>query len=159
MKERYFEAARWDYLLRLITVGIILFAVVFTFFNPNLWVMLAFGAIIVGSYFFMVRGYRVEKGRLVIIRPGWEKSFDLRDLKDVRFDPDAMKWSWRVWGNGGLFGWIGLFRNRRLGMYNAYVSNRYRCVVIELDERPLVISPSDPDSLISSVEKAATKTG
>jgi len=153
MKERYFKAARWDYLLSLITVGITLFAVVFIFFNPNPWVVMVFGAILVGSYFFMVRGYRVEEGRLVIIRPGWEKSFDLCGLKNVRFDPEAMKWSWRIWGNGGLFGWIGLFRNRRLGRYKAYVSNRYRCVVLETTDRTLVVSPADAESFIQVLKK------
>lgn len=150
--EKYFSAAPWDILLKLITGGLCIFGIVLIFFSPGFWTIAVMGGLIVGSFFFTVRGYKLEGKTLKIQRVGWTKDFNLRNLKDVGIDNHAMQRSWRLMGNGGLFGWIGTFRNSRLGTYRAYVTNRYRCVVLDLENRVLVLSPDKPEAFIAAVQ-------
>jgi hypothetical protein len=65
-----------------------------------------------------------------------------------------MKRSLRVAGNGGVFAWVGWFRNKRLGTYRAFVTDARRCVVLRLPKRPVVVSPDRPEEFVRAVESA-----
>lgn len=143
--QNYFRPARWDYLLSLVTASICVLFGAFIFSNPNVYTILIMGGILAGSLLFMTRGYSLSGKQLIIHRPLMNKSFDLEGLQKIHADPNAMKRSWRLMGNGGLFGWTGTFRNRHLGTYKAYVTNRYRCVVLQLETTTIVLSPKNPE--------------
>ncbi|WP_372807439.1 PH domain-containing protein [Pontiella sp.] len=93
---------------------------------------------------FIVRGYAVENGRLLIRRVGWVKTFPLDELESVEIDPQAMHGSIRLFGNGGLFSFTGLYRNKRLGNYRSFVNDWKRSVVVRFANRTIVVSPDDP---------------
>ncbi|MEY4387720.1 MAG: hypothetical protein RLY20_3003, partial [Verrucomicrobiota bacterium] len=62
----------------------------------------------------------ITDDELRVERLGWQNRFRLADVKSVVADPEAMRWSIRLCGSGGLFGFFGWFRNRTLGTYRAY---------------------------------------
>ncbi len=103
------------------------------------------------SLLFTVRGYRIEMGCLYIERLIWDTRIDLRHLRSVEADPDAMARAWRTFGNGGLFSFSGWFRNKKLGFFRAWVTNRKDCVVLKLEDRTLVVSPSEPASFAEAL--------
>ena len=103
------------------------------------------------SLLFTVRGYRIEMGCLYIERLIWDTRIDLRHLRSVEADPDAMARAWRTFGNGGLFSFSGWFRNKKLGFFRAWVTNRKNCVVLKLEDRTLVVSPSEPASFAEAL--------
>lgn len=149
----YFKASSWDPLLQLITIAVCTFSILFIIYNPNFGAILFFGALVIIPPFFTVRGYSLEDKKLVVHRLGWVKEIDLKSFKNAEVNNQAMKSSWRLLGNGGLFGWIGTFSNKRLGTYRAYVSNRYQCVILELENKKIVISPDSPDEFINKIEE------
>ena len=67
-------------------------------------------------------------------------------------DPDVIKGSLRVVGNGGLFSFSGLFWSRRLGRYRLYATDLKRSVVLVTPERILVVSPADPDEFLRHIQ-------
>lgn len=148
----FFKAASWDPLLKIITGGILLFAVAFILFSPGITTFLIMGGLIAIPPFFMVKGYRMQDRKLLIQRLGWTKVCDISDLRHAEYRGAAMKGSWRLLGNGGLFGWIGTFNNRALGTFRAYATNRNQCVVLELGNRTLLVTPEDPDIFVESLE-------
>lgn len=152
MTGKYFKAARWDALLQIITGGVCIFGIVLILYNPRFRTITIMGGLIIGSFFFTVRGYSLKGETLKIHRVGWTKDFNLHNLKDAEIDNNAMRRSWRLLGNGGLFGWIGTFRNSRRGKYKAYVTNRYQCVVLDLGNQVLVLSPVEPYKFIAAVK-------
>lgn len=111
--------------------------------------------ILTGTALFAVRGFRLEDRCLVVRRLGWNTRIPLDGLQSVTLDPDAMKDSLRLAGNGGLFACTGLFRNKRLGLYGAFVTDLNRCVVLRLPKRPIVISPDRPEEFVRTVKTAA----
>ena len=102
---------------------------------------------------FMVRGYEVSPDHLDILRPGWRVSLDLTRLLSVEADPDAMKGSIRLFGNGGLFCFAGLFRNRKLGNYRAFATAPKRAVVLKFEGRTVVVTPDDPEGFAEAVRR------
>ena len=101
---------------------------------------------------FMVTGYEVDAQRLRVGRPLWATAFPLEGLSRAWKDPDVIKGSLRVVGNGGLFSFSGLFWSRRLGRYRLYATDLKRAVVLVTPERILVVTPADPDEFLRHIQ-------
>lgn len=93
---------------------------------------------------FSVRGYELRGNSLVVFRPGWRTRLPLTEVQSVVHQPDATQGSIRIFGNGGLFGFIGLFQNQQLGRYRAFATDFSNSVVIRMPARTLVVTPGDP---------------
>ena len=122
--------------------------------------------ILLACALFSIRGYSLTASTLRVHRPFWTTQVSLANLSSARFEPSAMRWSLRLWGNGGLFSITGFFFNRPLGRYRAWVTDPHRTVVLRFPTRTLLISPSEPEEFINHLrsllpmahESAATST-
>lgn len=79
---------------------------------------------------------------------------DLTDLQSVEVDPRAMTKSIRLIGNGGLFCFAGLFKNKHLGKYRAFATNPRNAVVLRFSHRTVVVTPEEPESFAEAIEAA-----
>ncbi len=104
--------------------------------------------------FLSVNGYSVKEGRLLIHRLGWATKFDLAQLSGFELNPHAMMGSIRLFGNGGLFCYIGYYRNAILGNYRAYVTDTAKAVVLDFGDRKIVVSPDDPEAFVEALRDA-----
>ena len=58
----------------------------------------------------------------------------------------------RVFGNGGLFAVTGIYRNRKLGTYRAYVTDRKLSVVLRTRAgKSIVVSPERPEAFLATL--------
>lgn len=110
-------------------------------------------AILVCTLPFIVRGYVLSDGELCIERFGWQNRFQLSEVKSVVADPEAMRWSIRLFGSGGVFGFFGWFRNRSLGTYRAYGTDPKNTVVLEMRHVTIVVTPDDPARFVAEVTR------
>jgi hypothetical protein len=104
--------------------------------------------VILGGVLFVVRGYQLAPGELRVHRLLWATRIDLAGLDRAAADPSAMDGSLRIFGNGGLYAVTGLFQNRTLGRYRAFVTDKRRSVVLHFPDRTVVVSPEDPFSFL-----------
>lgn len=111
--------------------------------------------VLAGGALFTIRGYSVRPGRLLVHRLGWSTQLPLHDLQSAQFQSDAMKGSLRVFGNGGLFSFTGLYRNRELGSYRAFVTDLRHTVVLRFPTQCVVVSPSDPEDFVREVRNTS----
>jgi len=90
--------------------------------------------------------YVLESDGLSIKRKIFPIKIKYEEIKKVsRLGYQDIKSSIRIFGNGGLFGFYGIFRNESIGNYRAYFSNFSDLVLIETDKKKFVISPENPD--------------
>lgn len=115
------------------------------------WLALLPLAIVLLCALFVVRGYSITHDALLIHRLFWKTRLPLGGLESVKFDPDATRRSIRVFGNGGFFAFTGYFRNKELGSYRAFMTDRRRAVVLRFPDRVIVISPDRPEEFVSAV--------
>lgn len=108
-------------------------------------------AVLIGALLFMVSGYTLTATALQVRRPLWTTSFALSDLVSVGGDAEALRGSLRLFGNGGLFSFSGVFWNRRLGLFHAYGTDPGRAVVLKFRKRTIVITPDDTQHFIVRV--------
>ncbi|HXZ86218.1 MAG TPA: PH domain-containing protein, partial [Myxococcota bacterium] len=74
---------------------------------------------------------------------------------EVRADAQAMTGSMRLFGNGGLFSFTGLFQSRTLGRYRAFVTDPARAVVLRTARRVVIVSPAEPQAFVEAARAFA----
>jgi hypothetical protein len=102
---------------------------------------------------FMVRGYILTREALLIRRLGWDSKVALAGLISAEADPKAMAGSMRIFGNGGLFCIVGLFRNKKLGAYRAYATEPRLSVVLKFAKRTIVVTPDRPERFVARIRE------
>ena len=107
--------------------------------------------LVAGALLFVVRGYEIEARSLGVRRLLWVTRIPLDGLQRAWHDAEAMQRSIRIFGNGGLFAISGLFRNRSLGSYRAFVTRPDRAVVLRTATRVVVISPAEPRAFLDAL--------
>jgi Bacterial PH domain len=119
----------------------------------RLWLGLLPLAMIFICALFMIRGYSVENGAIAIHRLFWITRVSLSGLQAVYFDPGATRRSIRTFGNGGFFSFTGYFRNKGLGSYRAFMTDRGRAVVLRFPASVIVISPERPENFVDAISQ------
>ncbi len=107
------------------------------------------------SYLLAPRGYAVEGGNIEIRRSLFPVTIAGSEIECVKplSKPD-MGATMRVFGNGGLFGFYGVFYSRKLGRHKWYASRTNHLVGIETRGGGwVVISPDDPAKFVEAVGK------
>ena len=115
------------------------------------WTGLLPVVLLFGCALFTIRGYTVTPDAILVHRLFWATRVPRAGLQSARVEPDAMRWSIRTFGNGGLFSFSGYYRNKALGAYRAFVTDRHRTVVLRYSDRTVVISPGQPEAFIEEL--------
>ncbi len=115
----------------------------------GLGVALVFPAIAVVALLFMVTGYHVSHDALCVQRPLWSTHISLVGLASVGHDATVCRRSLRVFGNGGLYSFTGVYWNRTLGRFRLFATDLRRAVVLEVQRQVVVVTPAEPDALVA----------
>ncbi len=146
--------APWDSKAAVITGAFVVLCVVAYVFSPGAG-SYVFVAILLIGLVFAVRGYSVLNEELLIHRLGWSTRFPLAELDSVELSPGSTLGSIRTFGIGGLFGYVGHFRNSMLGSYRAYATDTARTVVLRFGKKTIVVSPDRPADFVRQVRETA----
>jgi hypothetical protein len=105
---------------------------------------------------FMVRGYVLTQSDIEIRRLGWNTVLPLAGLSEVKGEPEGLRGSVRLFGNGGLFAISGWFWNRRIGRFRAFATDPQRMVLLRYqDGRKVVVTPHDVQHFIVQARRLA----
>lgn len=112
--------------------------------------------LLLGALPFMVRGYALTENHIEVRRLGWSSVLPLAGLIAVTGEPEGLRGSVRLFGNGGLFGISGWFWNRRIGRFRAYATDPARAVLLRYrDGRQVLLTPHDVQHFIVRVRTLA----
>jgi len=105
---------------------------------------------------FMVRGYLLTDKQIEVQRLGWRTLLPLAGLVAVTGQPEGLRGSMRLFGNGGLCAVTGWYWNRRIGRFRAYITDPARAVLLRYrDGRQVVLTPHDVQHFIVRVKTLA----
>ncbi len=121
--------------------------------GPAAWAAWLPFAILLACALFTVRGYTIGPDAIWIERLFWATRLPLAGLESAEADPEAMRGSIRVFGNGGCFSFSGWFRNNRLGLYRAWVTDPRRAVVLHYGRRVRLLSPDQPQAFVRMLQR------
>jgi hypothetical protein len=151
--------APWDWLTRVITPGAFILVGVGTYdllFRNELemWFALAIVSpvwIVFGlTYLFAPRGFRVSPAGVVIRRPIGPIVIPHADIGAAEV-VERVKPGFRLFGSGGLFGWIGLFTIQGGGSAKVYATRWDRMVRVKTRQETYLLSPANPEAFLEAV--------
>lgn len=149
-------------LLISVGVGILVFQVTSELLGES--IALLGIVIILGTRAFVTNGFRITNDSLVIER--WVKSFSipLTEIAEVR-TTNAMEvlrghMSWRLFGDGGLWGAHGLFYNKNIGKFYIYLTDEKNVVhLIQKNGTHIFLSPNPKDAFVEALKNACAQKG
>ena len=117
--------ASYDTTTKIISGGALVLFLVIVVATHSVAVGGLFAAIVVGAYAWSPRGYAVSDGCIEVSRLIGSARIPLDGLREARAaTKDDFRGCLRLFGNGGLFGYYGLFQTSKLGKSTWYVTNR-----------------------------------
>lgn len=147
-----FETAPMSTDVKVITAavltGMVALLVASLYYQPLLLVAAIVGLISLFCYLYSPVSYDVSAGSLTILfRRGKRDCGRITRCTKVH---KRVSMFLRVWGNGGLFAGTGLFWNKKLGFFRAYVtsSKTQYLILVHTDREQVLISPEHPEQLI-----------
>jgi hypothetical protein len=107
---------------------------------------------LIGAYAWSPRGYAVSEGTITVNRLIGSVRVPLDGVREVRAaTKDDFRGCIRLFGNGGLFGYYGLFRTSKLGKSTWYVTDRGKAVVVVTGAKTALFSPDDVEGFITAI--------
>lgn len=151
-----FKAAPMDTSSRVTTTLMIVLAGAVPFFpGMPFYFVLLLPIVILVTWLFSVSAYSIRADSLFIHRPLWKSEIALPTGAVAAEEPEITAKLWRTAGNGGLFGYTGGFRNKKLGNFRAYATNWNRAVSITClspsSAVTIVVTPDNPQQFILCV--------
>jgi len=144
--------ASYDTTTKIISGGALILFLVILVATHSVVAGCLFAVILVGAYAWSPRGYAVSDGCIEVSRLIGSARIPLDGLREARAaTKDDFRGCLRLFGNGGLFGYYGLFRTSKLGKSTWYVTNRGKAVVVVTGEKTALFSPDDVEGFIAAI--------
>ena len=106
------------------------------------------------------RSYGVSRGEILVRRAIGAARMPLAGLREARAaGRDDLRGVVRLFGNGGLFGYYGLFRTSKLGKCSWYCTNRSKMVVVVTDAKTALFSPDDVPGFLAALGAVPASAG
>lgn len=154
MIQGQFKVAPLDIMAQVTTVLMIVAAGVIPFILDHMMYFVAFLPVILFvTWLFSVTGFTLEGNMLLVSRPLWKTSIVLPPDCTARAEPDIRSGLLKTMGNGGLFGYTGGFRNKKLGNFKTYATNWNHAVSVtsEANDFCIVVTPEEMEIFIQSI--------
>jgi len=159
-------AAQWDKTLKAITYAVVVFLIVeaigisialFLTTSQTMALLVTIlivicNTLILGfTYLYAPQGYVVDESGITVTRKRAPVHIEFESIKEVsRIERDRFMKSLRIFGNGGLFGYYGSFRNKELGNFKMYATHGDCGVLIDAD-KTYVMTPDRADEFVEVV--------
>lgn len=144
-------SASYDLTVKIVSVLVILAALGGVVASHRVVVAFLLFLVLCLSYAYSARGYVCEGPRVIVKRLVGDVTIPLDGLREARLaTADDFRGCMRLWGNGGLFGYYGLFRTTKLGKCTWFVTNRKNAVVLVTAAKTVLLSPDDVTGFLAA---------
>jgi hypothetical protein len=144
-------SASYDTTTKVISAGVLVLFLAIVVGTHSVAVGCITAGILLGAYAWSPRGYAVSEGSITVNRLIGSVRVPLDDVREARVaTKDDFRGCIRLFGNGGLFGYYGLFRTSKLGKSTWYVTNRGKVVVVT-GKKTALFSPDDVTGFIAAI--------
>lgn len=97
--------------------------------------------------------YTVTPEHLVIHRPLKDVKIERSMIESVTvIDKSDIAWTMRIFGSGGLFGYFGRFRNKKIGIMTWYATRKDSAIWVRtINNKNIILTPDKPNQFVSAI--------
>jgi hypothetical protein len=155
--------ASLDRLAKIVPWGILLMTVGFSSIpvlipSNSIWFMLfpiiILLIILLFTFLYSPQGYSVDIDHVVVHRRINNYFIPRKNLIEIReVSKEEMGLPIRLFGNGGVFGYTGIFRNRSLGSMEWFASQQKNYVLLTNDrKKKIILTPDDVNGFLEALK-------
>ncbi len=153
-------SASYDKTTKVLSAVISLFLAVIAIITSSAIVAGIGAVLILLSYGYSPRAYVVSDRSIIVRRLIGTARISLEGIREARAaTEDDLSGCIRLWGNGGLWGYYGLFQTSKLGRAWWYVTNRKNTVVVITDQKTTLFSPDDVHGFLAAIRASVPVPG
>ena len=146
-------AASYDRTSKIISAVIAIIFVFVILATKSILVSCLAAVLFIVAYAYSPRRYTISEDSIIVHRLIGSVRIALDGAREARpARSDDLDGAIRLWGNGGLFGYYGLFRTSRLGKCWWYVTNRKNAVVVVTKRKAALVSPDDVEGFLAAIQ-------
>jgi len=150
-------AASYDLTAKIISSSVVVVLLVIFITTRSALIGVLNFCILALTYLYSPQSYEISDGAIVIKRLIGTVRVPLDSIRELRIgNADDFKACIRLWASGGLFGYFGLFKTRKLGKCRWYMTNRRNPVIIVASAMTVVISPDDVPGFLAAVRRVVS---
>jgi hypothetical protein len=124
------------------------------------WVVLvACLSFLAAAYLYSPRGFRLSDTSVTVVRPGRDVEIPVTSVESVDPIRISLMGATRTFGNGGLFGVYGRYRNAELGPFTMYGSRLGDAVLLKTKRGSVVVTPDDGEAFTEEVRARLADAG
>jgi len=147
--------APYDSTARIVSVVICIVLALVAALTQNALTVCIGAAVLFFAFAFSPRAYSIQDRSIVVKRLIGNVSISLDGIREVRVaTADDLSGAYRLWANGGLFGYYGLFSTSKLGRCRWYLTNRKNAVVAVTEHKTSLFSPDDVNGFLAAIRAA-----
>lgn len=159
----------WSMGVTAITAITIIILVASTYFiwtddfpSSMLWLkytlIVVFIATIIGGLGYMPIRLTIGNDKIILHRLFGDINIPIKDIIEIKaIENSETAFSIRTFGSGGLFGYLGKFKNKKLGYYTMYATDINELILIRTARKTYVFSCRNRDKFIESVKLTIIK--
>lgn len=114
-------------------------------------VLVACVAFLGTAYLYSPRAFRLSDTAVTVVRPGRDVDIPIGSVESVEPIRVSLTGATRTFGNGGLFGVYGRYRNAELGPFTLYGSRLGDAVLLKTRRGSVVLTPDDGEGFTQEV--------
>lgn len=147
----------YDTLAKVITAIAIATLAAIPFITRTWWTGLLCLLVALSAFGYSPRGYFVGERMIRIRRFIHDAEIPLQSVREVRkVTPDDLKWTVRLFGSSGFFGFYGLFQMSRLGRCTWYATRIKPSAVVITAAKTALFTPDDVNGFLEAVREQVT---
>ncbi len=121
----------------------------------SVFIIILLSLIYFGTFLYRPISYILSEVELIIHRSIGDIKINRTEIKTIeQLDNTKLKWSVRVFGVGGLFGYWGKFSNSKIGSMTWYATRRNKAVLITtFTNKKIILTPNEPEKFIANYNR------
>ena len=150
----------WSMGVTAITAITIIILVASTYFiwtddfpSSMLWLKYTLIVVFIAGLGYMPIRLIIENDKITLHRLFDAINIPIKDIIEIKaIENSETAFSIRIFGSGGLFGYLGKFKNKKLGYYTMYATDINELILIRTARKTYVFSCRNRDEFIESVK-------
>lgn len=110
---------------------------------------------IIGGLCYMPIRLTIKEDTVTLHKLSGSINVPIKDIIELKTIPGSeIRSSIRIFGSGGMFGFLGKFRNPRLGRYTMYATNLNELILIRTSSKKYIFSCSHHKEFVELIQKS-----
>lgn len=102
-------------------------------------------------WFRRVKSYSLMENKIIVQMGSYTREYDIDQIQEIKKPHILFMKLRKIYGNGGLFSYTGLYSYPKIGRFKAFVTNWDHCIILKMRDEQIALSPENYESFLDQI--------